>query len=143
MTEAQKASVLHFLGNFEDPLTRGPVDFELGHGLCIGADVQAHAIARKLVNCKGIWGFPAKNVGAKSVKLPPNQFLIMAPPKLPLVRNMDIVLWCEILLATPKEDHMVTRSGTWTTVRYALAEERPVHVVLPNGVIKLWEAVEW
>ena len=36
-----------------------------------------------------------------------------------LDRNKDIVNNCDLLIAAPKENTEVLRSGTWSTVRYA------------------------
>jgi hypothetical protein len=130
MTEAQKASVSSFLSQYDE--------FMLGHGLCVGADVQAHDITKSLSTCLGVIGFPAKDVGPKAANMPESEFLVLHPKKQPLLRNLDIVVWGELLLATPKEAHMVARSGTWTTVRYALKDQKPVFIVMPSGLIVPW-----
>lgn len=135
MTPAQMSGVLYFLGRYES--------FILGHGLCIGADVEADDLTRSLPACKGIVGFPAKGVGAKAVPMEPELFLEWRTPRGPLLRNMDIAIWCDVMLATPKEEHMTIRSGTWTTCRYALQEEKPLFVVLPSGLVVPWAPVEW
>lgn len=56
------------------------------------------------------------------------------PPKPNLVRNRDIVVACDYLVACPAEGMMVTRSGTWATVRYATGV-RTVLLILPDGRI--------
>ena len=44
----------------------------------------------------------------------------------------------DTLVAAPKEDEEVVRSGTWATVRYARKAGRVVLVVRPDGTIVGW-----
>ena len=116
MTPVQKAEVA-FLITGEN---------EFHHGDCVGADEQAHHIAeiRKVPIVK----HPSTNgkkrafcKGGKEVK-----------PKPYLVRNRDIVNATDELVAAPSGPE-VLRSGTWSTVRYALKQEKLVHIVMPDG----------
>lgn len=85
--------------------------------------------------------YPMKNAGHKRGhvhrKLTPEAKAhdIVMPAKLPLLRNLDIVLTSDVVLATSKEAHMVQRSGTWSTVRYALIEEKQVLVFQLNSIL--------
>jgi hypothetical protein len=56
-------------------------------------------------------------------------------PKDYLVRNHDIVDETEALIAMPKGETEVIRSGTWATVRYARKLHRPIYLLLPSGKI--------
>jgi hypothetical protein len=47
----------------------------------------------------------------------------------PLARNTCIVLNCEHLIAAPKEDSEVLRSGTWSTIRRARKEHKPLIIL--------------
>jgi len=49
------------------------------------------------------------------------------------VRNHKMVDSAGVLLATPKEDHEVLRSGTWATIRYAYKKNKQVVLVWPDG----------
>lgn len=129
MTSAQMSGVLYFLGQYEA--------FIGYHGLCVGADMQFDTIARTLPGFRGMVGFPAKGVGDKAITPDPSQFFEICDPLPPLSRNR-LIAAKDVLLATPKEDRMVVRSGTWTTVRYAIAKKTPVFIVLPSGLIVPW-----
>lgn len=110
------------------------------HGWCVGADDQFDVVVRLLPRSLShvvLW--PAKGLPHKRGVLarPTDKDAIM-PEMDPLQRNREIVTMTKFLIACPWQDHMVQRSGTWTTVRYALASRKPVLVVLPNGVVKEW-----
>ena len=103
------------------------------HGLCIGADLQFDAIARLVPACRGMVVHPC-NLPQKQGRVPLDLLRdAVRPVKKPLVRNRDIVTESTVMVATPKEAQMQLRSGTWTTVRYALEASRPTAIVLPNG----------
>lgn len=87
---------------------------EFHHGDCIGADEEAHAIAREL-------GFlivvhPPLNASKRAFCTRAYQVL---KPKPYLDRNRDVVDACAVLIAAPWSDEEELRSGTWATVRYA------------------------
>ncbi len=86
---------------------------EFHHGGCIGADTEASKIAHRLLiivvchppsNKKAIGNYYAD---------------VILHPKAYLIRNHDIVDIADVLIATPKENYNVLRSGTWATIRYA------------------------
>lgn len=86
---------------------------EFHHGDCIGADEQAHTIAREL----GISIFihPPFNQTKRAfcqggTELPMKEYL---------ARNRDIVDSTDMLIALPKTTIEQIRSGTWATIRYA------------------------
>jgi len=103
---------------------------ELHHGDCVGADADAHAIAKKRQ--------------LRIVIHPPLQeehraFCrdadVIAPTKSHFARNRDIVERAAVLIATPYESEVQLRGGTWYTVGYARKVGRPVHVVWPDGSV--------
>jgi hypothetical protein len=130
MTPMQVAAVANFLGQYQQ--------FIGHHGLCIGADVQFDGLARAALGFEHMVIHPMAYAGPKrgSVALGPGDLTLPECP--PLVRNAHIAGCCDVLLATPKEDHMVVRSGTWTTVRYALSNLKPVFIVIPSGLVIPW-----
>ncbi len=130
MTPAQAVGVAQFLGQHSR--------FVGHHGVCIGADVHFDGLARAALGFDHMIMYPMKFAGPKRGLVPASPGDIMLPERPPLVRNEDIAKACDVLLATPKEDHMVLRSGTWTTVRYALALHKPVFIVIPNGAVIPW-----
>lgn len=50
-------------------------------------------------------------------------------------RNHDIVDETDFLIATPNTLHPDPHSGTWSTIRYALRQHKPVIVVYPDGTV--------
>ncbi len=107
----------------------------LRHGSCIGADEQAHAVARRIG--LGVFKHPPSDASkmAECPMLPGEE---TAPPDEYLKRNRAIVDNCAILVATPKEEDGETlRSGTWATVRYARKQGRIVYIIRPSGRTQL------
>lgn len=100
---------------------------ELHHGDCIGADAQAHTIARQLGLAVVIHP-PADDSARAYLK---GDRMCRARPY--LERNREIVDECDFLIATPNQDHEILRSGTWSTVRYAKKQGVQVLIVLPGG----------
>jgi hypothetical protein len=100
---------------------------ELHHGDCVGADAEAHELAREL--------------GMEVVIHPPKADTMRAwkpsdhicEPKAFLARNRDIVRDTEMLIATPSHETEQQHSGTWSTVRFARKLGRQVLVILPDG----------
>ena len=61
------------------------------------------------------------------------------PPKDYLDRNHDIVDQTDLLIATPKENTEVLRSGTWATIRYAKKINKPTWIIETNG--NIWKGI--
>jgi hypothetical protein len=59
------------------------------------------------------------------------------PPEPYLKRNRTIARVADVMVATPREKNMVLRSGTWSAIRYALAEGKDVWCVYPDGSVAL------
>lgn len=105
----------------------GPVNFH--HGDCMGADYNAHLIAREL--------------GMYIVLHPPKNQMkrafcdadIEREAKEYLDRNHDIVDDSDIMFATPSGPE-VLRSGTWATIRYARKKGKPLFIIYPDGHIE-------
>jgi hypothetical protein len=121
MTDKQKLVVRHLL------LFNGVKEFH--HGSCIGADQQAGDIAT-LLNIRIIIHPPLDhkymaNCSGQEIRL----------EKSYLVRDKDIVDESDCLIATPKEFVEELRSGTWSTVRYARKQKKPIFIVWPDGNI--------
>ena len=104
----------------------------LHHGDCVGADADAHQIARR--------------AGVHIALHPPVDDSLRAfcdydawyDPKTYLDRNRDIVDASRVLVACPgvmKEQH---HGGTWFTIRYALSiPEYPVAIIWSNGQVEM------
>lgn len=129
MTEAQKRTV-------ENIFKVVRID-ALHIGDCLGADEQAHMLAKKR-------GILVKG-GVLIIVHPPiddkhraylTGYDSIKEPKPYLVRNHAIVRICEVLVATPSQKREIVRSGTWATIRYGIKENKPVLVVLPCGRVE-------
>lgn len=122
MTEAQKQAVRAIL--------QGLAPGRFHHGCCIGADEEAHYIAREL-------GYlihhhpPTKR--DKMARLDDLTKDVVYGAKDYMARNTDIAKMSRILIATPKEYKEQQRSGTWATVRRGRRYSAVVVVVYPDG----------
>jgi hypothetical protein len=124
MTEAQRHAVTEFISGFDEKI-------RAHHGVCEGADAEFHQICREFD--AHIKGHPP--VDKRYMVNAPLTFEECADPKPYLVRNKEIVNESELLIATPRQAYEVLRSGTWSTVRYARRQSKPVIIVFPNGSI--------
>jgi hypothetical protein len=107
------------------------VEVEAHHGDCVGADCEFHVLLREVCPAARIIAYPGLDNAQRAFS---DADLILEPRPL-LDRNLDIVKAVDFLFAAPKEDHMVLRSGTWATVRYAVRRNVPqVIVVKPDGM---------
>ncbi len=121
MTEAQQKTLKLF---FE---TKIHIIKELHHGDCIGADAEAHAIARKL-NYIIIIHPPIEK--KKRAFCQGDSSCI---PKYYIERNHEIVDSTDFLLVAPKNYEEERRSGTWTTYRYARRKRKMIVIIYPDG----------
>lgn len=129
MTGLQKAEVRKWLIDNEPAV--------LSHGGCIGADDEVDSICDELGIIRVIRPGPE---GPKSLskehfeKRTLGPTLVIHPRSQSyLDRNKLIVRDGEILLATPKEEQEVLRSGTWATIRYAKKLKRTIKYFWPKG----------
>jgi len=94
------------------------------HGDCIGADAEAHDIA---VDMKyDVVVHPPKNPRYRAFKRGIRTLRVQDY----LDRNKNIVDSCEYLIAAPSGPEQ-RRSGTWSTVRYAVKRKRLMIIVKP------------
>jgi len=103
------------------------------HGDCVGADAQAHVVAKELGWHVEIYPCNFERARAHC------EGDYIAAPQDPLRRNEVIVRCTEILIATPNERIEVQRSGTWSTIRCARRIDRPRAILWPQGGW-IWEA---
>lgn len=97
------------------------------HGDCVGADAQAHNLVRGL--------FPACKIVLHLPDDPRKRAFCLGDQVkrgLPyLVRNRNIVVFSDVLIATPRTREEELRSGTWATIRFAKKIGRKLHVIFP------------
>lgn len=126
MTFQQKMACIDVL----DGLRRA---FWAHHGDCIGADEHFHALCRMRPHCAGITGHIPDNDKKRAFC----QFDVELMPKPYLVRNRDIVVDVDIMIATPRQaDDQPFGSGTWWTIRCARRIGQPLALVLPSGQVE-------
>lgn len=138
MTTAQAERVLDLLHNVSSAM---PIGFRGHHGLCVGSDIQFDGIARQVPGFFGMTIHPC-DIPHKQGQVPLGRLDLVRPIRKPLDRNRAIVAESDIIIATPKEPQMQLRSGTWTTVRYALEARKPVAIVLPDGGV-VYDGPPW
>jgi hypothetical protein len=130
MTSQQKDSLAFLLEEIQKEWkTRASAQF-FHHGDCIGADAEAHEIA-------GRSGFriiihPPSNPQKRAWCSSDEDRRRVLPY---LDRNRAIVDESILLIAAPKENQEILRSGTWSTVRWARKCSRTVQVLPVNTVI--------
>lgn len=130
MTDIQKDKLKEYLMSLSNMFTSDIFEAcEFHHGDCIGADDQAGCIAYDIGYI--VVTHPPINESKRAF----SAYDIQLPAKPYLDRNHDIVDECEVLIATPKEQGEVLRSGTWATIRYARSKGKRVIKITPDGEI--------
>jgi hypothetical protein len=104
------------------------------HGQCIGADSEATSLAYDLgFRVIAHPGFSPKNPSYKGYRGSFNNNHETHPEKPFLIRDHDIVDSSDILVATPKQQKEILRSGTWATIRYG-QKTKMVIIIFPDGI---------
>ena len=127
---ATRYQLRHLARYFRIILYQHPlVQCVLHHGDCIGADEDAHRIAKRM-QFKMILHPPVDNAKRAFCRLRDGD---EAREEFPyLIRNQHIVDESVHLFACPKTTKEQLRSGTWATVRYARKLNVPVKIIPPN-----------
>lgn len=127
MTPQQRTSLSFVLRAFIQ--TDGVDRLPFHHGDCIGADSEAHDIARDL-NCFITIHPPTKS----SLRAYRGGDFVHAAEDY-MDRNRAIVSACDVIIACPKEYDTVRRSGTWATMRFAKRAGKSVVMIRPDGEV--------
>ena len=101
--------------------------FQVHHGDCIGADAELEDMAKEYGYTT--YAHPASDVAEEKKAYCKSDHILPAKPA--LERNKDIVNVTDIMIATPRQNHEVLRSGTWSTIRYAKKYGTIIHVIYP------------
>lgn len=123
MTQAQRKTVSELMHEL-------PVPRYVHHGDCVGADAEFHRIARS------IYGPEITFIGHPSVNQKYRAYTdcdVWREPFPYLVRDDNIVIECDFLIACSWTPHEIIRSGTWATIRKARKLDKPHKIVLPDG----------
>lgn len=121
LTDAQHGALYETLSDLGD--------FTFRHGDAIGADRQAHDIAKSLGAF--IIVHPC-NVKDQRANCKGDEEL---PPIPPLMRNRIIVRMSDMLIACPAQATEELRSGTWATIRYARTMGIEIKHIYPSGEV--------
>jgi hypothetical protein len=130
MTSAQKLAfdAIMFIANEYSAI-------EFHHGDCIGSDKEAHEavlILSKYLKCTVRTVIHPPTISSKRAFCSADENREPLPY---LDRNQKIVDATDVLIATPGERKEKLRSGTWSTVRRARAQNKPVIIINPDGTL--------
>jgi len=104
----------------------------LHQGDCVGADFFV-AVQAEMSNIQMVVHPPTFN-GKRAHTETFSNVVEVKPPADYLVRNRRIVAATDCLIAIPKGMEAL-RSGTWSTVRYARKQGKPVTIFWPDGTV--------
>lgn len=108
---------------------------EFHHGVCIGWDEIAAEIAHELGY--KLFGHPPTKTNKMSKIVNDFDF----PPLPYLERNRRIVDSTAYLLSASRTPYELVRSGTWSTIRFAVRRNKPGVVIYPSGkIVQIAEA---
>jgi len=109
------------------------------HGGCIGADSDFSLIWSKFHKQHDYQYDFFQCVFPSNIKSTQGEIygqFILYPEKPPLVRNKIIVDKSDIIIAAPRQEREIIRSGTWSTIGYARKKEKPIYIVFSSGTIR-------
>lgn len=130
MSKLQKETFLHF----SNTLTTQFTDLKYFHqGQCQGVDVEAARLLKSEFNL-----FIVSHPPVKKDLLGQCTNDIVKQAKGYFARNRDIVNASELMFILPKESQVQSTGGTWYTYKYALAANKPVILILPDGSYQLF-----
>jgi hypothetical protein len=102
------------------------------HGDCVGVDADMHDLVRSNLPDVRIVVHPPSVDAARAFK--DGDASRASTPY--LIRNRAIVRDCDQIYAFSGTNKEVVRSGTWSTIRYAIKSKKPVTVIYPRGRIE-------
>lgn len=113
---------------------------EFHHGMCVGADTDAHGIVRDITQTGQpgsrvtIHGHPGFKSGHPTRGLHDNQVDTLYGVMDPLIRNHRIADECDLMIFAPLFPE-TRRSGTWATFRYCRKKKYKV-LILARGTFQ-------
>jgi hypothetical protein len=123
MSKAQMDCVYQWL--LELAMVPGPKRFH--HGDCVGADTEAHVIAKSL----GYLITLHPPIDPKYRAHLDSQCDLVMPQYSYHGRNHRIVIASQVLIATPKS--MIEKGGTWNSIRHAINMSKPRVIIDRQG----------
>jgi hypothetical protein len=124
MTDAQKAAFTVLIEKL------APESFSFGD--CIGADAEAFDLLPW--NIPSIHIHPPSNPTLRAYCGGDAATITWHPVKPYLERNRNIVDSTDCLVAAPGS--VAEAGGTWHTMKYAYKQNKPVHILWPDGAIE-------
>lgn len=100
------------------------------HGDCIGSDKMFHEVCTERM-IKTIIHPPTDNTHRAFCKGD-----IMKSPAPYLQRNHNIVDAADTVIAFPPTKKEIMRSGTWSTIRYARKQNKPIVIIHSDGDVE-------
>lgn len=128
MNDFQKAQVKSWLVEF---MLRSQVhdNVWLHHGGCVGADLEAHHIAKRIGYY--LYLHPPLNTFAQAIL--PTDCDKSDDPFSFSGRNQRIVVASDVLIAAPKRS---SGGGTWNTIQHAINAKKP-HIIIYRDSIQM------
>ena len=123
MTPFQRQEVAEFLDHHRPEIAI--------HGGCIGADEDFHRLCQERKIPIRVH-LPNNLSKTSKYVLADEKAVLVSRGRDYLQRNQDIVDEASGLIATPKEQNEVLRSGTWATIRRAKKAGKIVMIVPPS-----------
>lgn len=126
LTEKAKEQMLLYLQQNNHKINK------IHHGDCVGVDKEIHEIIENKYNYINIYIHPPSN----------NKFRAYCQSNFIkkeygyIKRNHNIVNESDILIAFPPTQKEILRSGTWSTIRYAIENNKSTYIIYPNGEIQ-------
>lgn len=127
MNKRQKKEFTELLSDLLIDCMANNENGEFHHGDCVGVDVEAAKIAKKLgyiVVCHP----PVKD----ELRAYHNSDEIREP-KSYFARNRNIVDETDVLIVVPYQDSHQSHGGTWYTHDYAVKKDKPRHIIFPKN----------
>jgi hypothetical protein len=104
------------------------------HGDCVNGDETFHRLCAPRLVVRSIIVHPPTDPKLRAF-CDGAKVTILDPLPYP-VRNKEVVISSEVMIACPSSMTERIRSGTWQTVRMARKQHRIVHFVFPDGSTK-------
>lgn len=134
-TGTRKGMTVEQKAEFRWVATLGRVT-EFHHGACVGADVDADWIISQYQEVQRHVHPGCSYDGNMPFFVEPKIGAIIYKPRRYLHRNKVIVDSTDRLIACPDGPEKV-RSGTWSTIRYAMEQGKPVYIIYPDGSVEI------
>jgi hypothetical protein len=130
MASEQKLQLAALFGVLKDEYAGHQIEFHEGH--CIGADEQAAKLAKQFgFRVVAHPGYNSRNPSGTLFRSDWGGADETREPQPFIKRDKHIVDETIRMIATPLTRQETTRSGTWTTIRYARRQGKKIDILYP------------